>query len=307
LARIKREHAPQPKIGRRSERVEDNEEEVLNEIVSDEADIEESADDVEIVTNDSEESIAKESPWKFNSKQVLTAFIAILAIIIAIVGAKLIRQEQEQTELRKASIYLDQSRKAEKSKEESKKQSIADSRSIEKSKSIEASVAKSQRESVSASESRSVAESISVSESQSISASKSVEEEKAKADFNISEILVGDFSSAAGTWKNGSGDTLVIDTAGNIAMGTSESGAYINPVDMTVDHPDWLPYGLIRNRNSMVGGDLTLVFLSIGKNYSSSDPSDSSRPRLLFANPNITNPYANNGYSPVASDYYYKQ
>jgi epidermal growth factor receptor substrate 15 len=215
LARIRREKAPQPKIGRRSDKVEENEEEVLDEVVSDEAvveELEESSDDVDVVNENSKVVVTKESRWKFNSKQVLIAFIAILAIIIAIVGTKLIKQQQEQTELRKASIYLDQSRKAEKSKEESKKQSIADSQSIEKSKSIEASVSKSESESVSVSESRSVSESISISESESVSASKSAE--KVKQDVDLEALMKGNLSSIAGTWINSEGRSFEIHEDG---------------------------------------------------------------------------------------------
>jgi DNA-entry nuclease len=72
MARIKHERPSQPKAGRRS---------------------------------------TTDKTTKTTNKRIIGIFAAILILVVAIVGGNLVHQQKEQTELTKASIYLDQSRK----------------------------------------------------------------------------------------------------------------------------------------------------------------------------------------------------
>jgi hypothetical protein len=161
LARIKREQAPQPKAGRRSDKEEV--EDIVDEI---EAHAEVS-DETETPAESVPEGLPEQPVEKAKSRKVLIGFVALLIVIVAIVGTMLLKQAQEQTELRKASIYLDQSMKKESIKEasisKSKSESASASESVSVSKSIVESVSESKKESESIETSKSVSASISES------------------------------------------------------------------------------------------------------------------------------------------------
>jgi hypothetical protein len=207
LARIKREKPAQQKVGRRSERVEEIEEDVV--VVEAEPQV--------VVAEP--EVVEAASPKRRGGKKVLVLFVALLAVIVGVVGTKLVKQAQEQTEIRKASVYLDQSRKEEQSKEAAEQQSISESQSIEQSRSMEASLSESESESIAASE--------------SISASQS--EEAARQSVDLRDVYRGDFSSITGKWENSEGRTVYVYSDGRIRMSdwnsSSSSRLYIGEYD----------------------------------------------------------------------------
>jgi uncharacterized protein YxeA len=153
MARIKREREVAPKTGRRSDKDVDEQVAEMPEISVE-----------EVAKPELEPEPQKEKPWHLSTKGVITLFGILIVLILGVVGINYLKYQKEQTELRKASIYLDQSRKVEQSKEASKSQSIEQSQSISKSQSVEQSLevsrSKSERESQSIEQSKSISQSL---------------------------------------------------------------------------------------------------------------------------------------------------
>jgi hypothetical protein len=110
-------------------------------------------------------------------------------------------------------------------------------------------------------------------------------------DINIEQILSNDFSSLAGTWKNGKGDVLQINSDGTTADGQ------VLTANKESSDKSQIPYVGIHTPGSPISGAAVDLF-KIGFSNPSGDQSDQSKPRLI-----VTQEAGN--YS--ASDYYYRQ
>ncbi|MGT2772051.1 DUF6287 domain-containing protein [Streptococcus marimammalium] len=107
-------------------------------------------------------------------------------------------------------------------------------------------------------------------------------------DLDIEAINNGDFSSLVGTWKNGKGNTLVINEDGS-----TNSGAQIKSVQNS-DKISLVPYAGIGDNFTGVA----LGLYKIGFKNPDGDQSDTSRPRLIITQ---------QGGNYPADSYYYRQ
>lgn len=118
---------------------------------------------------------------------------------------------------------------------------------------------------------------------------KNYQKQATVADFDLAAINRGDYSSLQGTWKNGQGDTLIINSDGSTADGekisaTKGGNAKLPSLNMTAGN---------------TGVAIYLFKIGVSNPYTeSNDPSDTSKPRLTIGQ--------NPGAFP-ADAYYYRQ
>lgn len=107
------------------------------------------------------------------------------------------------------------------------------------------------------------------------------------ADLDIKAINTGDFTTLAGTWKNGKGDSLIINP-----NGSTNTGGIITK-DSPTDESQ--PITSLSIRWGPTGA--TLLLYKIGVENPNGDQSDKTKPRLLITQDSGNYP---------AEDYYYR-
>ncbi|MDR1606620.1 MAG: DUF6287 domain-containing protein [Streptococcaceae bacterium] len=99
----------------------------------------------------------------------------------------------------------------------------------------------------------------------------------AEQDLNIDAINHNDFSSLAGEWRNGNGETLIINLDGTTDKGTSIKGVQDSGATSTV------PYA---NYGSSQNGDFRAIaalgLFQIGFSNPDGDQSDTSKARVVI-------------------------
>lgn len=113
-------------------------------------------------------------------------------------------------------------------------------------------------------------------------------ENQSSEDLNIEEINNGNLASLVGTWKNGNGDVIIINSDGTTNLNSTVSGVEDS------DKTSKIPYA--RLSDGTVGAALGLF--KIGFKNPDGDTSDTSRPRIIISQ---------QGGSYSAEAYYYRQ
>ena len=114
-----------------------------------------------------------------------------------------------------------------------------------------------------------------------VDSSKSASSSKKSSGMNIQEIQNGDFSSIAGTWKNGKGWTLVFDGNGSAEqVFLNGENMLVNRIQPTDNHLS----GGFSNPKHKVGGAI-IRFIPAGVTLpvyveQKADPSDSGKDRI---------------------------
>ena len=115
-----------------------------------------------------------------------------------------------------------------------------------------------------------------------VDGSKSVSSSKKSSGMNIQEIQNGDFSSIAGTWKNGLGWVLEFDKDGLTGKGFVTDGSGV--VDRINPDHGYISGGIHSSKPNTAGG-AAISFLPAGTpmkpdSNQNSDPSDTSKDRI---------------------------
>lgn len=96
-------------------------------------------------------------------------------------------------------------------------------------------------------------------------------------DLNKEAILAGDFSTLVGTWKNGRGDVLVINSD---KSATLNGNPYV--VDIPKIDPNYEPYLSMRANSKGAVGGAAIGMFKIGEQNKFGDQSDTSKSRLVI-------------------------
>ena len=115
-----------------------------------------------------------------------------------------------------------------------------------------------------------------------VDGSKSVSSSKKRSGMNIQEIQNGDFSSIAGTWRNGLGWTLEFNKDGLTGKGIVTDGSGV--VDRINPDHGYISGGIHSSKPNTAGG-AAISFLPAGTpmrpdSNQNSDPSDTSKDRI---------------------------
>lgn len=115
-----------------------------------------------------------------------------------------------------------------------------------------------------------------------IDSSKSASSSKTSSGMNIQEIQNGNFSSIAGTWRNGLGWTLEFDKDGLTGKGFVTDGSGV--VDRIIPDHGYISGGIHSSKPNTAGG-AAISFLPAGTpmkpdSNQNSDPSDTTKDRI---------------------------
>ena len=115
-----------------------------------------------------------------------------------------------------------------------------------------------------------------------VDSSKSASSSKTSSGMNIQEIQNGNFSSIAGTWRNGLGWTLEFDKDGLTGKGVVTDGSGV--VDRIIPDHGYISGGIHSSKPNTAGG-AAISFLPAGTpmkpdSNQNSDPSDTTKDRI---------------------------
>ncbi|WP_455238422.1 DUF6287 domain-containing protein, partial [Streptococcus sp.] len=116
-----------------------------------------------------------------------------------------------------------------------------------------------------------------------VDGSKSASSSKKSSGMNIQEIQNGDFSSIAGTWKNGEGRTMVFNSDGSVSEDNGFTGGD-GIVDRIQPENNYISGAIHSNKRNVPGGGI-ITFLPAGTHIkndmnNNGDPSDTNRDRI---------------------------
>lgn len=103
-------------------------------------------------------------------------------------------------------------------------------------------------------------------------------------DLDIDAISHNNFATLAGTWQNGLGETLIINTDGTTNTGMTVSGApnWMDHTQINTAYSGKAPYAFYSSGDGAGSKNLfALLLLKIGFANPDGDTSDTSKPRIL--------------------------
>lgn len=158
---------------------------------------------------------------------------------------------------------------------------------VSKESKIEKSSSKkeeTQKASTTSEETASTDQTVPESSSQSIPQSQSASEPStAQRDFDTDAIAKGDYSSAAGVWKNGIGDSYVINNDGT-GTAISSNGAKQDFTIKPTDKGPFMTVPLTEEQKKLARSGAHVNFIKIGENHWTIEnaESDKTKPRMTI-------------------------
>ena len=128
-------------------------------------------------------------------------------------------------------------------------------------------------------------------------------------DLDIDAISHNNFATLAGTWQNGLGETLIINTDGTTNTGMTVSGApnWTDYTQVNTVYSGKAPYAFYGSGDGAGSKNLfALLLLKIGFANPDGDTSDTSKPRILVTQDRTDTNNANGTRNFPATRYFYK-
>ena len=128
-------------------------------------------------------------------------------------------------------------------------------------------------------------------------------------DLDIDAISHNNFATLAGTWQNGLGETLIINTDGTTNTGMTVSGApnWMDHTQMNTAYSGKAPYAFYSSGNGAGSRNLfALLLLKIGFANPDGDTSDTSKPRILVTQDRTDTNNADGTRNFPATRYFYR-
>lgn len=128
-------------------------------------------------------------------------------------------------------------------------------------------------------------------------------------DLDIDAISQNNFATLAGTWQNGLGETLIINTNGTTNTGMTVSGApnWTDYTQVNTVYSGKAPYAFYSSGDGAGSKNLfALLLLKIGFANPDGDTSDTSKPRILVTQDRTDTNNANGTRNFPATRYFYK-
>ena len=128
-------------------------------------------------------------------------------------------------------------------------------------------------------------------------------------DLDIDAISQNNFATLAGTWQNGLGETLIINTDGTTNTGMTVSGApnWTDYTQVNTVYSGKAPYAFYGSGDGAGSKNLfALLLLKIGFANPDGDTSDTSKPRILVTQDRTDTNNANGTRNFPATRYFYK-
>ncbi len=128
-------------------------------------------------------------------------------------------------------------------------------------------------------------------------------------DLDIDAISQNNFATLAGTWQNGLGETLIINTDGTTNTDMTVSGApnWMDHTQINTVYSGKAPYAFYGSGDGAGSRNLfALLLLKIGFANPDGDTSDTSKPRILVTQDRTDTNNANGTRNFPATRYFYK-
>lgn len=128
-------------------------------------------------------------------------------------------------------------------------------------------------------------------------------------DLDIDAISQNNFATLAGTWQNGLGETLIINTDGTTNTGMTVSGApnWTDYTQVNTVYSGKAPYAFYGSGDGAGSKNLfALLLLKIGFANPDGDTSDTSKPRILVTQDRTDTNNANGTRNFPTTRYFYK-
>ena len=128
-------------------------------------------------------------------------------------------------------------------------------------------------------------------------------------DLDIDAISQNNFATLAGTWQNGLGETLIINTDGTTNTGMTVSGApnWTDYTQVNTVYSGKAPYAFYGSGDGAGSKNLfALLLLKRGFANPDGDTSDTSKPRILVTQDRTDTNNANGTRNFPATRYFYK-